>query len=471
VRSDPVPQGYGARGIRLNGVTVDGLGRLTDANETITKTDGNTVNHGYTYVYDMRSQLTDANITNIGGVWAADYAYHKSGNMSSRTIQSSSESFGVDVNMVWNWDNMLRSAEKAGDSISLRYDPSGNRIFKDVNDSGSTSTRKYIVDIVGDLPVILMEIDDSNDVVKKTYIYANSQILAQHDGNNADPRYFYLHDRLGSVRELIDTDANVVRMYTYEPFGKTLEEQGTLSNSFMFTGQWFDSEIDEYYLRARMYDSYLSRFTSRDPVFGKFEEPLSLHVYLYCINDPVNKIDLWGLVSVAVYDPTGEEGPYRGESADDYDYIFRVSSVEEAAFWVEIISGFEDVDDLYIFGHGDRGIQSLGDDVLSPRDVRWWELAWAVKDTGTIHLRGCNVASGPRGRAYIQELADWGLRSVDAFDNLVEHEGYPWFERNWYWGADYWSCGNLWRATPFGGEPEKVSDGSPWHYLNRHGRR
>ena len=186
MRSDPVPQGYGARGIRLNGVTVDGLGRLTDANETITKSSGSTANHSYTYVYDMRSQLTDANITNIGGTWAADYAYHKSGNMSSRTIQSIGETFGytghqmTDANdhslsydengnltspwvglftYYWNWDNKLRRVETGGSTLrsAFRYDPAGNRIWKKYDPPGSGPVgyynRKYIVDVVGDLPV------------------------------------------------------------------------------------------------------------------------------------------------------------------------------------------------------------------------------------------------------------------------------------------------------------------------------
>ncbi len=39
--------------------------------------------------------------------------------------------------------------------------------------------RKYIVDIVGGLPTILMELDaaDSYDI-KKMYIYANNQVIA-----------------------------------------------------------------------------------------------------------------------------------------------------------------------------------------------------------------------------------------------------------------------------------------------------
>jgi RHS repeat-associated protein len=72
--------------------------------------------------------------------------------------------------------------------------------------------------------------------------------------------------------------------------------------SFKFTGQFYDSEINQYYLRARQYDPYLGRFTTYDPVRGRFTEPLTLHKYLYCLNDPINYDDptgksIWGTVS------------------------------------------------------------------------------------------------------------------------------------------------------------------------------
>ncbi|UCG49233.1 MAG: hypothetical protein JSU94_05505 [Phycisphaerales bacterium] len=53
-----------------------------------------------------------------------------------------------------------------------------------------------------------MEIEPSTGSLKKTYIYvadppwlgrADGEILAQHDGDISDARYFYLHDRLGFV--------------------------------------------------------------------------------------------------------------------------------------------------------------------------------------------------------------------------------------------------------------------------------
>jgi len=167
--------------------------------------------------------------------------------------------------------------------------------------------------------VILLELDpDDNMSIKKTYIYANSQIIAQRDVTDNNKIYFYLHDRLGSIRQIIDTNANVKKLYTYNPFGEVLETDGTLSNPFMFTGQWFDSETGDYWLRARQYSPYLYRFTARDPVFGKFQEPLSLHKYLYCQNDPVNKVDPtgeWAMLYPGGYTVTGSLGPFGGEVA------------------------------------------------------------------------------------------------------------------------------------------------------------
>ena len=103
-------------------------------------------------------------------------------------------------------------------------------------------------------------------------------------------RYFYLHDRLGSVRQISHYNRS---SYTYGPFGEMFATECTenTDNPFKFTGQYYDSEIGQYYLRARQYDPQLMRFTGRDPADGKNEIPLSLHKYLYCEGNPVNKWD------------------------------------------------------------------------------------------------------------------------------------------------------------------------------------
>jgi RHS repeat-associated protein len=147
-----------------------------------------------------------------------------------------------------------------------------------------------------------MDLNLTDSSLKKKYIYADRQILAQHacpwgdidEGEEDDFKYFYLHDRLGSVRLVINDSGNVVKYYTYEPFGEVIDDDGTFENALRFTGQYFDAEIEEYYLRTRQYNPAIARFTARDPVFGKLEQPLTLHKYLYCQNDSVNFADVDG---------------------------------------------------------------------------------------------------------------------------------------------------------------------------------
>jgi hypothetical protein len=53
----------------------------------------------------------------------------------------------------------------------------GNRVYK-----SSTTNTKYIIDIAGKLPTILLVIDTEASSLKKAYSCANSQPLIQYDG-------------------------------------------------------------------------------------------------------------------------------------------------------------------------------------------------------------------------------------------------------------------------------------------------
>jgi RHS repeat-associated protein len=304
---------------------IDGLGRLKAANETITKPDNSTIAYVLDFSYDSLSQLTFSSIYNGTRYWRTNYVYQKNGDMSSRTTNRVPISFtytgnemaavgastlGYDLNgnqtaglkdastsmnLEYNWDNKLQSAVAGANTIDIKYDPAGNRIYKSSVGSLSSAARKYIIDVVGDLPVILMEIDPANSSIEKFYIYANAEILSEHDGGYNATQYYYLHDRLGSVREVLNSSGAVVKMFTFNPFGETIEDYGSYYTPWQFTGQYLDSETNMYYLRARQYSPYLSRFTGRDLIVGQFENPLTLHKYLYCGNNPINMVDLTGL--------------------------------------------------------------------------------------------------------------------------------------------------------------------------------
>ena len=344
---------------------IDGMGRLVNAIEEITDTEiaQNTVTYNYANVYDRLSRLTSAKQTlDITIPVATQYVhtYSDAGNMTKKryntfvdgvfdtssdvdfSYQSGSDLVtGDNLNNSVTWDNNARQtsqlsnpaanykleydyegrlregwAGSANDKMIAKYTPGGARVYKERIWSSDTSDykHKYIVDVAGKLPKILVVLDaDDNDAVIKKYIHARDQVIAQHDisydeqtpPNVTDNFYFYLHDRLGSVRQIIDTDGDVVNAYTYDPWGLPIESETAdtigketkenISNLYLFANYIYDAEIKMYYCNAREYDPILARFTSRDPVLGTFENPMTLHAYLYCVNDPINN-----------WDPSGE---------------------------------------------------------------------------------------------------------------------------------------------------------------------
>lgn len=165
---------------------VDGLGRLISASETITTAAGGSNSYNWDYYYDMRSQLTG--VDKDGAAEWRKYQYNLDGNIDYRKADTAETDYtydgdlmdaassstggdnftlgwdengnmtltdqtsGDDTTLEYNFDNKLRHAQKGADTIDLKYDPMGNRIWK----SGAAGTRKYVVDIAGKLPTILM---------------------------------------------------------------------------------------------------------------------------------------------------------------------------------------------------------------------------------------------------------------------------------------------------------------------------
>jgi RHS repeat-associated protein len=69
-------------------------------------------------------------------------------------------------------------------------------------------------------------------------------------------------------------------------------------NSFLFTGEQFDVESEDYFLRARYYSPSSSRFLSRDTYDGVMENPMSQNHYLYATSNPLTYVDPSGNMNV-----------------------------------------------------------------------------------------------------------------------------------------------------------------------------
>ncbi|MBL4828265.1 MAG: hypothetical protein JKY66_11245 [Spongiibacteraceae bacterium] len=105
---------------------------------------------------------------------------------------------------------------------------------------------------------------------------------------------YYQYDGLGSTRSLSDENGIITDSYDYEAFGEVLNQTGTTENNYKFTGEQYDQDLNQYYLRARYYNQNNGRFTQQDTWMGNNHDPITLHKYLYANADPVNYIDPTG---------------------------------------------------------------------------------------------------------------------------------------------------------------------------------
>jgi RHS repeat-associated protein len=141
---------------------------------------------------------------------------------------------------------------------------------------------------------VVMEYDlNGNSIVDYTY---GIGLISQHRGSATS---FYHADGLGSTRLLTDSSGSVTDTYVYDAYGTLLSSSGTTTNSYLYTGEQYDKNLGEYYLRTRYYNPSEGRFTGRDPFDGMLSEPLSLNKYAYVHGNPVNATDPTGMFALS----------------------------------------------------------------------------------------------------------------------------------------------------------------------------
>jgi RHS repeat-associated protein len=121
------------------------------------------------------------------------------------------------------------------------------------------------------------------------YLYG-LDIIAQQQAE----RYYYVHDGLGSVRQLLDANGEVQTSYAYDPFGVPLAG-GEAYNPYQYTGEAWDAEVELLYLRARYYQPEVGRFITDDPWQGDIRRPCTFNKYSYARNNPTSRTDPEGL--------------------------------------------------------------------------------------------------------------------------------------------------------------------------------
>lgn len=158
-----------------------------------------------------------------------------------------------------------------------------------------------------------MEADKNGVTAKNTY--GGPLLLRTEINGDKETTYEYLYNAHGDVVTLI-SDSDVVATYYYDSFGNILDQTGEVDNSILYAGYQYDEETGLYYINARMYDPVTARFLQEDTYLGNINDPLSLNLYTYCLNNPHKYVDpsghfaitlavvigavIWGLVGAAI---------------------------------------------------------------------------------------------------------------------------------------------------------------------------
>jgi len=248
--------------------------------------------HSSVYEYDKVGNRTYSTINGVQTLYAYDandrllqqggevFTYDANGNTLTKTIDGLQSSYTYDAKNHLA-GGLLNDAEVIT-STSYRYDVDGIRTGKT---EGADSV-DYLVDHNRDYAQVVRETDGGGAIVD--YLYGDD--LIKQSQTAANERY-YLYDGLGSTRLLTDSAGAITDSYDYEAFGSIISQSGITENNYRFTGEQYDTALNQYYLRARYYDPDFARFTQMDTWKGMNLDPLSLQKYLYIGSDPINHVD------------------------------------------------------------------------------------------------------------------------------------------------------------------------------------
>ena len=229
------------------------------------------------YVYNendwLLSEMLNGEVT--------EYGYDENGNRLSRIKNGTEE-----VVYQWDYENRLVGADGT-QQVEYQYDDNGVRVAAIVD---GVETR-YLIDANRPYAQVLEEYNPEGNI-QASYVYG-LDLISQERGEQES---FYHMDGLGSTRVLTDDGGGVTDTYDYDAYGVLIASTGGTVNDYLYTGEQFDPNLGDYYLRARYYEPSMGRFLSRDPFEGFLIEPLSLAKYPYVHGNPVNAIDPSGLL-------------------------------------------------------------------------------------------------------------------------------------------------------------------------------
>ncbi len=278
----------------------DSLGRLTSS---CTPTSGTTClssSPTTAFTYDLQGNRTsvvdsvtgtatstydadDRLASTADGAGTTSFTYTDDGALSSVVGPSGTTTYAYGLD-----GNLYNAVLPSGKQLSFAYDDLGDRIEAKVN---GVSNSKWTWDTLGR---IATRVNESGAATHRWFadpISASGSALS--DVSSAGEATWLINDYQGSIIASTKTGASTGTA-RYDSYGNTTSATGAMSTQpLRYVGQYFDSTLGLYDLRARDYSAVMGRFLQVDPQ-PPADGQMHMSTYSYAYNQPTYEDDPTG---------------------------------------------------------------------------------------------------------------------------------------------------------------------------------
>jgi len=140
-------------------------------------------------------------------------------------------------------------------------------------------------------------------------------------------------DGNGNVVDVLDENGTSVASYEYTPFGRVFDSAGSFkdANKWRFSTKLAEDDWGLIYFGYRYYQPDTSRWVRRDPM----RQNVGINPTAFCRNDPISRVDLFGLLQWNTLTPLPEAvvgfnaSPLKGEPKVGYKILTDTGTVIE----------------------------------------------------------------------------------------------------------------------------------------------